>query len=181
MSINKIITYNLIALAMLVLSRVLSSPFDNITPDLGNMLWLPIGAAILSYLLFSFRVFPGVFFGYLIAEIIVEGGVIDITQKEVLKRMASSLAPVFSIGVMRLFNLSNFFDDNKINMSHIIFLIFLSAITSTLLKALLIDNELPGLDGYITTYLMGDIIGGIVFIYIGIKIFSSAFDKNKLT
>lgn len=181
MSINKIITYNLIAFAMLVLSRVLSSPFDNITPDLGNMLWLPIGAAILSYLLFSFRVLPGVFFGYLIAEIIVEGGVVDITQKEVLKRMASSLAPVFSIGVMRLFNLSNFFDDNKINMGHIIFLIFLSAITSTLLKALLIDNELPGLDGYITTYLMGDIIGGIVFIYIGIKVFSSAFDKNKLT
>lgn len=177
MSIKKIIIYNLIALAMLVLSRVLSSPFDNVTPDLGNLLWLPIGAAILSYLLFGFRVFPGVLLGYLIAEVIVEGGVVDISQKEVLKRTASSIAPILSIAIMRLFNLSKFFEGSKIKISHVVFLILLSAIFSTLVKALLIDNELPRLDSYITTYLVGDLIGGIVFIYIGIKISSLIFKK----
>jgi len=84
MSIKKIIICNLIALTMIVLARVLSSPFDNVTPDIGNLLWFPIGAAVLSYLLFGFRVFPGVLLGYLIAEVIVEGGIVDISQKEVL-------------------------------------------------------------------------------------------------
>jgi len=178
MRLQKIVIYNLIALALLVLARVLSSPFDNITPDLGNMLWFPIGAAILSYLLFGFRVFPGVLLGYLIAEVIVEGGIVDISQKEVLKRTASSLAPILSIGIMRSFNLSQFFNEIKIKISHVLFLIFLSAIFSTLLKALLIDNGLPALDNYITTYLIGDLIGGVVFIYIGIKVSNLIYKKK---
>ena len=32
----------------------------------GNIVWLPIGAVSLCYLLFGFRVFIGVFFGYYI-------------------------------------------------------------------------------------------------------------------
>ena len=164
---------------MLVFSRILSSPFDNVTTDLGNMLWLPSGAAILSYLLFGFRVLPGVFLGYLIGEVIVEFGIVDISQKEVLKRTASSLAPIISIGIMRYFSLSNFFDDDKINVGHVVFLIYLSAVISTLLKALLIDNELPELSKYISSYMIGDMIGGIVFIYVGIKL-SHVFFKNKI-
>lgn len=180
MNVKQFFLYNSIALVMLVISRILSFPFDEATSDLGNLLWFPIGAAILSYLLFGFKVFPGVLLGYLIAEMIIEGGVFDVTQREVLKRTASALAPVVSIGIMRMFNLSNFFDDKKINPGHVVFLIFLSAIISTLLKALLIDNQLPGLDSYITTYLIGDMIGGTIFIYMGIKVSSTFFAKNKL-
>jgi integral membrane sensor domain MASE1 len=180
MNIKQFIFYNLIALVILVVSRFLSFPFDEATSDLGNLLWFPIGAAILSYLLFGFKVFPGVLLGYIIAEMIIEGGVLDITQREVLKRTASALAPVISIGIMRMFTLSNFFDDEKINPGHIVFLIFLSAIISTLLKALLIDNQLPDLDSYITTYLIGDMIGGMIFIYMGIKVFTTFFAKKKL-
>ncbi len=165
---------------MLVAARFLSFPFDEATSDLGNLFWFPIGAAILSYLLFGFKVFPGVLLGYIIAEIVIEGGMFDITQREVLKRTASALAPIASISIMRIFTLSNFFDDEKINPGHIVFLIFLSAIISTLLKALLIDNQLPTLDSYITTYLIGDMIGGMIFIYVGIKAFSKLFAKNKL-
>jgi len=165
---------------MLLAARFLSFPFDEITSDLGNLFWFPIGAAILSYLLFGFKVFPGVLLGYIIAEIVIEGGMLDITQREVLKRTASALAPIASISIMRIFTLSNFFDDEKINPGHIVFLIFLSAIISTLLKALLIDNQLPALDSYITTYLIGDMIGGMIFIYVGIKAFSILFAKNKL-
>ena len=179
-AVKQFILYNLIALAMLVISRVLSFPLDEATSDLGNLLWFPIGAAVLSYLLFGYKVFPGVLLGYLIAEAIIEGGVFDVTQKEVLKRTASALAPVIAIGTMRMFNLSEFFNDKKINPGHIVFLIFLSAIFSTLFKALLIDNQLPSLDSYITTYLIGDMIGGMLFVYMGIKIFSTFFAKNKL-
>ena len=75
---------------------------------------------------------------------------------------------------MRIFNLSKFFEEAKIKISHVLFLIFLSAIFSTLLKALLIDNELPSLDSYITTYLMGDLLGGVIFVYLGIKILSKS-------
>lgn len=172
-NLREFFLYNILAFVLLVSARVLSSPFDHLTPDIGNLLWFPIGAAILCYLLFGYRVFFGIFLGYLIAETIIEGGIFDISQKEILKRFASSIAPMVSIYLMRLFHLSKFFDDEKISISHVIFLVFFSAILSTLFKALLIENSLPGLDSYITTYLIGDILGGTIFIYLGIKIFSS--------
>lgn len=166
---------------MVALSRVLISGLDSTDFVIGNYLWLPIGAAIFSYLLFGFKVFPGVLLGYLIAEVIVEGSIADISQREVLSRTMSSLAPIFAIGIMRVFNLSNFFDDNKVNIAHIVFLVLLSAVISTLLKTFFVyqsaEKFLADPAGHIDSYLVGDMIGGIVFIYIGIKVSQLFFKK----
>jgi len=153
-------------------------------PDfvIGNYFWLPIGAVILSYLLFGFKVFPGVLLGYLIAEVLIEGSIGDISQRELLSRTMSSLAPIFAIGIMRVFSLSNFFDDDKINIGHVFFLVLLSAVISTLLKTFFVYDKaekfLTDPVGHISSYLLGDMIGGMVFIYIGIKVFS-AFATRK--
>jgi len=174
-------SHTLIALMMVALSRVMISGLDSTDFAIGNYLWLPIGAAIFSYLLFGFKVFPGVLLGYLIAEVIIEGGMADISQREVLSRTMSSLAPIFAIGIMRVFSLSNFFDDNKVNIGHIVFLVLLSAVISTLLKTFFVyqsaEKFLADPVGHIGSYLVGDMIGGIVFIYIGIKVSRLFFKK----
>ena len=181
MNIKQFMSHTLIALMMVALSRVLISGLDSTDFVIGNYLWLPIGAAIFSYLLFGFKVFPGVLLGYLIAEVIVEGSIADISQREVLSRTMSSLAPIFAIGIMRVFNLSNFFDDNKVNIGHIVFLVLLSAVISTLLKTFFVyqsaEKFLADPVGHIGSYLVGDMIGGIVFIYIGIKVSQLFFRK----
>ena len=174
-------SHTLIALMMVALFRVMISGLDSTDFAIGNYLWLPIGAAIFSYLLFGFKVFPGVLLGYLIAEVIIEGGMADISQREVLSRTMSSLAPIFAIGIMRVFSLSNFFDDNKVNIGHIVFLVLLSAVISTLLKTFFVyqsaEKFLADPVGHIGSYLVGDMIGGIVFIYIGIKVSRLFFKK----
>ena len=181
MNIKQFMSHTLIALMMVALSRVLISGLDSADFVIGNYLWLPIGAAIFSYLLFGFKVFPGVLLGYLIAEVIVEGSIADISQREVLSRTMSSLAPIFAIGIMRAFSLSNFFDDNKVNIGHIVFLVLLSAVISTLLKTFFVyhsaEKFLIDPVGHISSYLVGDMIGGIVFIYIGIKVSQLFFKK----
>jgi integral membrane sensor domain MASE1 len=181
MNIKQFMSHTLIALMMVALSRVMISGLDSTDFAIGNYLWLPIGAAIFSYLLFGFKVFPGVLLGYLIAEVIIEGGMADISQREVLSRTMSSLAPIFAIGIMRVFSLSNFFDDNKVNIGHIVFLVLLSAVISTLLKTFFVyqsaEKFLADPVGHIGSYLVGDMIGGIVFIYIGIKVSQLFFKK----
>jgi len=181
MNIKQFMSHTLIALMMVAISRVLISGLDSADFVIGNYLWLPIGAAIFSYLLFGFKVFPGVLLGYLIAEVIIEGSIADISQREVLSRTMSSLAPIFAIGIMRVFNLSNFFDDNKVNIGHIVFLVLLSAVISTLLKTFFVyqsaEKFLADPVGHIGSYLVGDMIGGIVFIYIGIKVSQLFFKK----
>lgn len=183
MNIRQFISHMLIALIMVGSSRVLIAGLDHPDFAIGNYLWLPIGAAIFSYLLFGFKVFPGVLLGYLIAEVLIEGSMADISQREVLSRTMSSLAPIIAIGIMRAFSLSNFFVDNKVNIGHIVFLVLLSAVISTLLKTFFVyhsaEKFLIDPVGHIGSYLLGDMIGGIVFIYIGIKL-SNYFLKNKL-
>jgi integral membrane sensor domain MASE1 len=187
--VKQFISHTLIALTMVMVSRLLISGFDSKDFVIGNYLWLPIGAVILSYLLFGFKVFPGVLLGYLIAEMLIEGSVAgmyldaDISQRELLSRTMSSLGPIFAIVIMRAFSLSNFFDDNKINIGHIFFLVLLSAVISTLLKTFFVYKEavkfLENPVEHIGSYLVGDMIGGIVFIYIGIKVFVLFFDRNR--
>jgi len=171
---SQLFKYNMIALLMVAISRLVVTGLDFDDFSVGNYLWLPIGAAIMSYLLFDFKVFPGVFIGYMLAEIILEGGVADISQKEVMSRLMSSIAPIIAIGIMKQFSLSKFFDADRIVFSHIIFLVLLSAVTSTLLKTFFVYHKaekfLADPIEHISSYLLGDMIGGVIFIVVGLKI-----------
>jgi hypothetical protein len=43
-------------------------------------------AVLLSYVVFGFKVFPGLLVGYLLAELFIEGGSANIAQHEVVSR-----------------------------------------------------------------------------------------------
>jgi len=166
------VKYNIIALLMVAVSRLVVTGLDFEDFSVGNYLWLPIGAAIMSYLLFGFRAFIGVYLGYILAEFILQSGFV--TEREAVSRLMSSIAPIIAIGIMKQFSLSKFFDADKIVFRHIIFLVLLSAIISTLLKTFFVYNKtgefLANPIEHISSYLLGDMIGGVVFIVVGLKI-----------
>jgi hypothetical protein len=62
-------------------------------------------------------------------------------------------------------------------------LVLLSAVISTLLKTFFVYDKaekfLADPVGHIGSYLVGDMIGGIVFIYIGIKLSNLIFKRIK--
>jgi len=84
---------------------------------------------------------------------------------------------------MRFFHLSDFFDSGKVNFAHIVFLVILSSLVSTLAKFFIYPINEATISNpvvFIQSYLLGDVIGGIVFIYIAVKVFVPLMVKNKL-
>jgi hypothetical protein len=159
------------------------APFDYTDLSIGNYLWLPIGASILSYLLFGFKTFFGVFLGFALATIILKGSFDAVSVYSWMGRLITSLAPIVAIVMMRAFHLSDFFDSGKINFAHVVFLVILTSLISTLTKFFIYPiNEavISNPVAFVQSYLLGDIIGGIVFIYVAIKIFTPLLVKNKL-
>ena len=84
---------------------------------------------------------------------------------------------------MKIANLSDFFNAKLINYKHILFSIILTALISTLAKFLffwgVIQEPIEPLS-FIASYMAGDIMGGIVFIYFAIKILMPVLIRNKL-
>jgi hypothetical protein len=158
-------------------------PFDYADLSIGNYLWLPSGASILSYLLFGFKTFFGVFIEFALATIILKGSFDAVSIFSWLGRLSSSLAPIVAIMMMRFFHLSDFFDSRKVNFAHIVFLVILSSLVSTLAKFFIYPINEATISNpvvFIQSYLLGDVIGGIVFIYIAVKVFVPLMVKNKL-
>jgi integral membrane sensor domain MASE1 len=178
----KIVQYNLLALVAVFVSRYLIVPMDHFNSDIGNYLWLPMGAVILSYLLFGFRVFPGVLLGYLLAEVVVEGGTNNIAQHEIISRTINTLLPLLSIWLMGKFNFSNFITDNKLNYVQLVPLVVLSAFTTTIAKVGLLyaPEQFSAGKVYFQSYVQGDILGGLLFIVVIFTVFSPALIRNKI-
>ncbi len=177
------IQHNLFAFSAVFIARMLIVPFDYTDLSIGNYLWLPIGATILSYLLFGFKTFFGVFLGFALATIILKGSFDAVSIYSWMGRLVTSLSPILAIIAMRSFHLSDFFDSGKVNFAHVIFLVILSSLISTLAKFFIYPINEAAISNpvtFIQSYLLGDIIGGVVFIYVFIKVFAPLLAKDKL-
>ncbi|WPE16393.1 hypothetical protein R5P06_07545 [Candidatus Thioglobus autotrophicus] len=181
---KQFLTYNLIAFVAVLISRLIIVPFDHVDISIGNYIWLPMGAAILAPLLFGFKSLPGVVVGYFLATFISKGGVWEaIHIYSYLGKLIDSVAPIASILMMRFFHLSDFFDSGKINYAHVMFLVILASLVATVAKVFVYPMNgkiIPDPSLFIQTYLMSDILGGVVFIYLIFKFFTPQLIKNKL-
>ncbi len=181
---KQFIWFNLIAFTMVSVSRLIIVPFDHINISIANYIWLPMGAAILAPLLFGFKTFPGVVLGYFLATFITKGGIWEVIHiYSYMGKFIDSLAPIVSIMLMRFFHLSDFFDSGKANYAHIMFLVVLSSLLASLAKVFVYPMhgkiiEDPVL--FVQSYTASDILGGIVFIYIALKLFAPKLIKEKL-
>jgi hypothetical protein len=130
----------------------------------GNIIWLPIGAVSLCYLLFGFRVFVAVFLGITTSSLWFH----DQTFNGInMLHLVGTFAPLLAIASMKFFKLSNFFDGEKIIFQHLLFLAILTALYNTIIKFFvysylsLADQSAPAINAlqFIKNYLIGDVLG----------------------
>lgn len=178
----KILQYNVIALLTVFVTRSLIIPMDHFNSDIGNILWLPMGAVLLSYLLFGFKVFPGLLAGYLLAEIFIEGGLANIAQHEVISRTVNALMPLIIILFMRKLNFGDFIKNQKLNYLHLVPLIVFASLATTLTKVALLyaPEQYSAGKVYFQSYVQGDILGAIVFIVVAFFIAKPMLIRQKL-
>ena len=180
---KQFIQYNLIAFIAVFVSRYMIIPFDHYNISVANYLWLPMGASILSILLFGFRAFTGVLLGYLVAALIIKGGFDMAYINSYLGKVIDSLAPFIAIWMMRSVRFSNFFNSGKVNYTQILVLIVLTVVLATLGKLIVYPMNGKIITDWIwfmQSYSMSGILGAIVFIFATLKIFSAKLSKYKL-
>lgn len=177
-----LIKYNLYALVLVFISRYLAIPMDHFNSDIGNYLWLPMGAVILSYLVFGPRVFLGVFLGYLLAEVVIEGGTTYIGQTEVMSRLVNSLLPLLTIMALKALNLGDFIQQGKLNYRLVLPLIVVASFATTLTKMILLYAPAQFSAGkvYFQSYMIGDVIGGTVFVVLVFSLLKNTLQQHKI-
>jgi integral membrane sensor domain MASE1 len=168
---------NFAIIAVVYLTSALMSWMYGVDITIGNYLWLPMGAKVLAFLLFGIWALPGVLIGSLMSGMFLYDFWSGNTFYGPLGTLVGVFAPLLAIMIMKHFHLSSFFDDAKINFRHVLFLIILSSVINTLVKLFVYIDEVKNIDGksvdalqFIQTYLPGDILGGIVFVFIVLKI-----------
>lgn len=178
----KFIYYNLIALSGVFVARALIIPMDHFNSDIGNNLWLPMGAVLLAYLLFGFRVFPGLLIGYLLAEVFIEGGTSNIAQHELVSRLVNTLVPLLVVLLMQALNFGNFIQRQKLNYWHLAPLVIVSSALTTLTKTALLyaPEQYSAGKVYFQSYVQGDILGAFVFIAIVFFMAKSILIRHKI-
>jgi len=168
-----VISANILAIVMVYISALITGDVNDLV---GHPIWLQIGAITMSYLLFGSRVFLGVFVGIILSGYFIwhwSGSYLNYLQA-----LAGSLSPLIAIQSMRFFKLSKFFEGEKLIFEHVIFLAIMSGVVNTLLKLFInttVRNKVlyPDLPSkqidvleFIQSYMYGDIVGGISFIFI---------------
>ena len=130
-------------------------------PLVGNLIWLPLGAVSLCYLLFGFRIVLAVFLAIMFSAHWFHGEPLFIFTKNIV-HLVGTLAPLLAIASMKFFKLSNFFEGNKLVFQHLLFLVILTALYNTLMKFFAFsyfDNFSINAVKFIQGYLLGDILG----------------------
>lgn len=178
----KILQYNLVALFSVFITRSLIIPMDHFNSDIGNLLWLPMGAVLLSYVVFGFKVFPGLLVGYLLAELFIEGGSANIAQHEIVSRTINTFVPLIVILFMQKLNVGEFIKNQRLNYRHFVPLIVIASLTTTLTKVALLyaPEQFSAGKVYFQSYVQGDIVGAITFIVIVFFIAKPTLIQNKL-
>jgi hypothetical protein len=182
-----IIKITIVSAVVVFLTSDLMSHFDAGDITVGNYLWLPMGAKILAFLLFGYWAFPGVLIGSLMSGIFLYDSWNGNTFYGPLGTLAGVMAPMLAVAIMKFLHLSNFFKDGKIIYGHIVFLVILSSLINTITKLFLYIDKVKGIDDkevdamqFIQSYLAGDILGGLVFVFVVIKLFLPTIIRNKL-
>jgi len=101
-------------------------------PFEGNLIWLPLGAMSLCFLLFGFRVVFAAILASQFSEFWFHSQPF-FDQVTLIRTISGAIGPALAIASMRFFKLSNFFDGEKLVFHHLIFLAILTALFNTLI------------------------------------------------
>ena len=141
-------------------------------PYIGNLIWLPLGAMSLCFLLFGFEVIFAVLFATQIAEFLFHGEPF-FNQITLLQNVSGVIGPILAIASMRFFKLSNFFEGDKLIFHHLVFLAILTALFNTLIAffvtSFIVSND-QNIDAinatqFLKNFLIGDILGCLIVLF----------------
>jgi len=136
----------------------------------GNIIWLPIGAVSLCYLLFGFNIFIAVFLAITMSSVWFHDS--SFTGINLL-HLVGAFSPLLAIASMKFFKLSNFFEGGRLVFQHLLFLAILTALYNTLMKFFVYSylslgkpDDLPiNAMNFITNYLIGDVLGCLAVLF----------------
>jgi len=130
-------------------------------------------AKILIFLLFGRQVLPGVIASCIFCGIVLFNTWGGNPIYGAIGAIAGALMPLASMWIIERFNLANYSDLKNINFRHILFLIFFTAILHSLTRFVIYAKSavfsVNPVD-FLSHYLIGDMIGGIVVIWTVLKI-----------
>jgi len=159
----------IITLLIVVLCYFINGPAY---PFEGNLIWLPLGAMSLCFLLFGFKVVFAAILASQLSEFWFHSQPF-FDQVTLIRTISGVIGPALAIASMRFFKLSNFFDGDKLVFHHLIFLAILTALFNTLtaffVSSYIVSNgqanETINATDFLRNYLMGDILGCLIVLF----------------
>jgi len=167
--IRSALQYQLLAFLIVLTCYFINGPAY---PFIGNLIWLPLGAMSLCFLLFGFEVIFGVLLATQLAEFWFNGEPF-FDQMMFLRNVSGMIGPILAIASMRFFKLSNFFDGDKIIFQHLVFLAILTALFNTLISFFVTsfivsnDQSIGAINAtqFLKNFLIGDILGCLIVLF----------------
>ncbi len=164
---------NLIAFLSVFFAAYLMTTFGSYTLELSALFYLPLGAKILVYLLFGFRVLPGVLAACVASGVILFASWNDNLLLGTLSACAGAFAPIIVMGSMKLAKICDFNNLKDINFKYILFMVMAVSVLSSVLKFFVfskgINLNLEVFD-FITHYIAGDVLGALLVVYLTLKL-----------
>lgn len=174
---------NTVAFAMVFLSAYIMIWFGTFEAGVGYYLYLPLGAKILMYLLFGYRVFPGVIAACFVSGVVLMNSWSGNLFIGMMSACAGAVAPIVAMCIMKQTRVSNFSNLGKIDFRHVLFLILFTSVIKTLLKFFVNMQDITlniNVVTFITHYIAGDVIGALVVIYIALHIITPILGRSLI-
>ena len=141
-------------------------------PFVGNIVWLPLGAMSLCFLLFGFRVVLAALLATQLSEFWFQSQPF-FEQGTLILNLFGVIGPIVAIASMRFFKLSNFFDGSKLIFQHLVFLAILTAFFNTIISFFVTsfiasnDSSIEPINAtlFIKNFLIGDILGCLIVLF----------------
>lgn len=167
------IKHNIMAVVLMLSAYFMIDSVGRLSLSEGSVLFLPLGAQVLAYLIFGYRVLPGIVAAnFLVGCLLWNDWFGNGFYGFFGHVLFGSVAPIMAIYLMRSMHLSDFFKEGQINFRHIIFLILLTALISTLGKFFIYTNHIVETFDpvhFLWVHLVGGMLGGLVFVVLALK------------
>jgi len=172
-SYKLLFTNNLVAFLAIFLASVSMKYLSGFDAEVGSYLYLPIGAKILIFLIFGRQVLPGVMASCIFCGVVLFDAWGGNFVFGAIGAIMGAIAPLASIWLVQKLGMVNFTNLANIDFRHILFLIFFTAIIHALSRFVIYAKSevfsISPID-FLSHYLVGDMIGGIVVIWTVLKI-----------
>lgn len=157
--------------------------FGSFELEVGSYMYLPLGAKILMYLVFGYRVFPGIMAACIVSGIVLMNSWGDNLLLGALSSCAGAIAPIVAMCFMNQTHVSDFSKLSKIDFRHILFLVVFTSVISALLKFFVYMQDVTlniNAVTFITHYIRGDVVGGLVVIYFALAIVAPIIERSYI-